>query len=69
MAAMADLMGRLQQEDPEIWEILRTFAEVDRLYREAILVANSPETTPAVRNSAEVLISFQSTPSDSSTGA
>lgn len=44
MTDVADLLDRWR-EDPEISEVLRTFAEVDRLYREVILTAHGSETT------------------------
>ena len=66
MASVSDLIQRLSQEDPEVSEILRTFAEVDQLYREAIQATDETKSgEPAVKSSAEVRISFRSYPSDS----
>lgn len=66
MTSLSDLIRRLSQENPEVSEILRTFTEMDRVYREIIQAAQGVETTqPAVKNSADVSISFRSILSDS----
>ena len=66
MDSLADLIRRLQQEDPETSDIFRTFAEVEEFYREAVQAAQGANVAqPAVKNSADVVISFRSTPSDS----
>ena len=54
---------RLTDAEPDIAELLRKFAEVDRHYREAVAAMSSPEREiEPVLNSAEITISFQTTP-------
>ena len=49
--------------DPDIADLLREFAEVDRYYREAVAAMSSPETEiEPVLNSAEITVSFQTAP-------
>jgi hypothetical protein len=66
MGDLSEQVQRLTREEPEVQEILRTFAELDQLYREAIQAVSATEPSePAVKNSAQVRISFRSTPPDS----
>ena len=54
---------RLVDAEPDIAELLREFAEVDRHYREAVVVMSSPEPEiEPVLNSAEITVSFQTAP-------
>ena len=54
---------RLSDAEPDIAELLREFAEVDRYYREALAAMRSPEPEiEPVLNSAEITVSFQSAP-------
>lgn len=54
---------RLTDAEPDIAELLREFAEVDRHYREAVAAMSSPEPEiEPVLNSAEITVSFQTVP-------
>ena len=54
---------RLADAEPDIAELLREFAEVDRHYREAVAAMSSPEPEiEPVLNSAEITVSFQTAP-------
>jgi len=57
---------RLREDDPNVSLILNVFEEIERVYREALeAMGVTAKPQPEVRNSAEVTISFRSTPSSS----
>jgi hypothetical protein len=64
MDNMIDELRRLRDNDPDVAYMPNVFGEIESVYRETLeAMGLSQKSEPEVMNSAEVLISFDSTPS------
>ena len=66
MDRLANELERLREEDPDVTYVLDVFKEIDRVYSDTLeALGVNRKFAPAVRNSAEVTLSFHPTTSSS----
>lgn len=56
---LSDRLARLAASDPSVNTIITTYAEIERVYRAALVASGQlPVESPRVTNSADVTLSF-----------
>lgn len=63
----SDQLMRLRQDDPDVASVLDVYSEIERVYSEALQAMGvSKKISAEVKNSADVIVSFEVTPLSSS---
>jgi hypothetical protein len=66
MDRLTNELYRLREEEPDVAHVLDVFGEIERVYRDTLeAMGVTRKHVPEVRNSAEVTLSFNLTPSSS----
>lgn len=63
MNSLTNELRQLREDNPDVAHVLDVFGEIERVYRDAMeAMGATGKSIPEVRNSAEVTLSFRSTP-------
>ena len=66
MDRLANELGRLREEEPDVAYVLDVFGEIERVYSDTLeAMGVTRKHVPEVKNSAEVTLSFHPTSSSS----
>jgi hypothetical protein len=66
MDRLTNELYRLREEDPDVAHVLDVFGEIEHVYRDTLeAMGVTRKHVPEVRNSSEVTLSFNPTPSSS----
>jgi len=66
MDTLTDKLCRLRADDPDVAFVLDVFEQIERVYHDILeAMGVTSKHAPEVRNSAEVTVSFHSSPSSS----